>query len=109
MIAALAVYVRRAYRAYTLLTINFEHGDGMDDGDAPHIVTWDFKMGQSHSPPSTPRIDERKYVGLLHSTHSLMFHNQCIQQAARLSQRFGLFAQRYSSPAFASRCNGFIL
>ena len=34
----------------------------MDDGDAPHIVTWDFKMGQSHSPPSTPRIDERKYA-----------------------------------------------
>lgn len=59
-LAALAVYVRRAYRAYTVLTIDYEEGDGLDDGDAPHVVTWRFRIGQSNSPPSTPRIDDRK-------------------------------------------------
>jgi acetyl-CoA carboxylase/biotin carboxylase 1 len=58
--AALAVYVRRAYRAYTVLTIDYEEGDGMDDGDAPHVVTWRFKLGQSNSPPSTPRVDDQQ-------------------------------------------------
>lgn len=58
-LAALAVYVRRAYRAYTVLTIDYEEGDGLDDGDAPHVVIWRFKIGQSNSPPSTPRIDEQ--------------------------------------------------
>ncbi|KAG8788142.1 acetyl-coenzyme-A carboxylase [Serendipita sp. 397] len=57
--ASLAVYVRRAYRAYSVLTIDYEEGDGMDDGDAPHVVTWRFKLGQSSSPPSTPRINEQ--------------------------------------------------
>jgi acetyl-CoA carboxylase/biotin carboxylase 1 len=60
LLAALAVYIRRAYRAYTVLNIDYEEGDGTDDGDAPHIVTWRFKLGQSNSPPSTPRIDDRK-------------------------------------------------
>jgi len=59
-LAALEVYVRRAYRAYTLLSIDHEEGDGLEDGDAPHIVTWRFKLGQSNSPPSTPRLDEHE-------------------------------------------------
>ena len=54
--AALEVYVRRAYRAYSLLSIDYEEGDGMDDGDAPHIVTWRFNLPQSHSPPTTPSL-----------------------------------------------------
>lgn len=58
--AALEVYVRRAYRAYALLSIDHEEGDGLEDGDAPHIVTWRFKLGQSNSPPSTPRLDEHE-------------------------------------------------
>jgi hypothetical protein len=59
-LAALEVYVRRAYRAYTLLSVDHEEGDGLEDGDAPHIVTWRFKLGQSNSPPSTPRLDEHE-------------------------------------------------
>ena len=59
--AALEVYVRRAYRAYSLLSIDYEEGDGMDDGDAPNVITWRFNLGQSNSPPSTPRL-ERGYV-----------------------------------------------
>ena len=61
-VAALEVYARRAYRAYTLLSIDYEEGDGMDDGDAPNIVTWRFKLGQSASPPSTPQFDRPAYV-----------------------------------------------
>ena len=54
--AALEVYVRRAYRAYTLMSIDDEEGDGMDDGDAPSVLTWRFTLGQTHSPPETPRM-----------------------------------------------------
>jgi len=56
--AAFDVYIRRAYRAYTLLSIDYEEGDGTDDGEAPSIVTWRFNLGQSHSPPQTPRLDK---------------------------------------------------
>ena len=54
--AALEIYVRRAYRAYTLLSLDYEEGDGVDDGEVPSVVTWRFNLGQSHSPPSTPRL-----------------------------------------------------
>ncbi|KAI0796098.1 acetyl CoA carboxylase [Abortiporus biennis] len=55
--AALEVYVRRAYKAYSLLALDFEEGDGMEDGDAPNVVTWRFNLGSSNSPPSTPHLD----------------------------------------------------
>ncbi|OCB90590.1 acetyl CoA carboxylase [Sanghuangporus baumii] len=53
-LAALEVYVRRAYKAYTLLSVDYEEGDGLDDGDSPHAVTWRFKLGQSYGAPTTP-------------------------------------------------------
>ena len=53
--AALEVYVRRSYRAYSLLSIDYEEGDP-EDAEAPSVVTWRFNLGQSHSPPSTPRL-----------------------------------------------------
>ncbi|EDR14651.1 ACC1, acetyl-CoA carboxylase, cytosolic [Laccaria bicolor S238N-H82] len=49
-LAALEVYVRRAYKAYTLLSIDYE------EGEVPTAVTWRFNLGRSHSPPSTPRL-----------------------------------------------------
>ena|SRR5258708_40090432 len=52
--AAYEVYVRRAYRAYTLLSLDYEEGDGEDE--APSAVTWRFKLGRSNSPPVTPAI-----------------------------------------------------
>ncbi|KAF8159642.1 cytosolic acc1, acetyl-CoA carboxylase [Crassisporium funariophilum] len=55
-LAAFEVYVRRAYKAYTVLSIDYEEGDTLDDGEVPTAVTWRFNLGQSHSPPSTPRI-----------------------------------------------------
>ncbi|THU97749.1 acetyl CoA carboxylase [Dendrothele bispora CBS 962.96] len=54
--AAFEVYIRRAYKAYNLLSIDFEEGDGQDDGDAPSVASWRFNIGRSQSPPSTPRI-----------------------------------------------------
>jgi acetyl-CoA carboxylase/biotin carboxylase 1 len=55
-LAALEVYVRRGYRAYSLLSIDYEEGDGAFDGDEPTVLTWRFNLGKSHSPPSTPSI-----------------------------------------------------
>ncbi|CAE6455282.1 unnamed protein product [Rhizoctonia solani] len=57
-LAAMDVYVRRAYRAYNLISVDYEEGDDLDDGDAPNIVSWRFKLGQSSSPPSTPRLSD---------------------------------------------------
>ncbi|KZT07453.1 uncharacterized protein LAESUDRAFT_758466 [Laetiporus sulphureus 93-53] len=54
--AALEVYVRCAYRAYSLLSIDYEEGDGLDDRDAPHIVIWRFNLPQLLSPPTTPSL-----------------------------------------------------
>lgn len=53
-LAAFEVYVRRAYRAYTLLSIDYEEGD--EESEMPAGLTWRFNLGQSHSPPATPRI-----------------------------------------------------
>ncbi|PPR03190.1 hypothetical protein CVT26_008038 [Gymnopilus dilepis] len=55
-LAAFEVYIRRAYKAYSLLSIDYEEGDGLDDGEVPTVVSWRFNLGQSHSPPDTPRI-----------------------------------------------------
>ncbi|KAJ6493608.1 acetyl-CoA carboxylase [Mycena vitilis] len=56
-LAAFEVYIRRAYRVYTLLSIDYEEGDTLHDGEVPSVVTWRFSLGQSHSPPSTPRLN----------------------------------------------------
>jgi len=45
------------YRAYSLLSINYEEGNGLDDGDLPTAVTWRFNLGRSHSPLVTPRLN----------------------------------------------------
>ncbi|KAJ3520298.1 hypothetical protein NM688_g9183 [Phlebia brevispora] len=58
-LAALEVYVRRAYRAYSLMSIDHEEGD--DDGDSPNTVTWRFNLGRSSSPPSTPTLNPKEY------------------------------------------------
>ena len=55
-LAAFKVYVRHAYKAYSLLAVDYEEGDGLDDGEAPHVVTWRFKLGQSDAPPLTPTL-----------------------------------------------------
>ncbi|KAK2463653.1 hypothetical protein APHAL10511_004404 [Amanita phalloides] len=59
-LAAFEVYVRRAYRAYSLLSIDYEEGDGLDDGEVPSILTWRFNLGRTRSPPSTPQFGADK-------------------------------------------------
>ena len=54
--AAFDVYVRRAYRVYTLLSIDYEEGDNLEDGESPHAVIWRFKLAKVHDPPSTPLL-----------------------------------------------------
>ncbi|KZS94649.1 acetyl CoA carboxylase [Sistotremastrum niveocremeum HHB9708] len=56
VLAAFEVYVRRAYRAYELLSIDYVEGDEEDEGESPHVVTWRFKLGSSKSAPSTPSL-----------------------------------------------------
>ena len=56
-LAALEVYIRRAYRAYKILGIEYQ---GTDSSDPPFILTWDFQMRKvgvaeyGASQPSTP-------------------------------------------------------
>lgn len=69
-IAAFEVYVRRAYRAYALLSIDYEEGDTLDDGEAPTAVTWRFNLGQSHQPPDTPMISPGGCVSILYLTRN---------------------------------------
>ena len=42
------MYIRRAYRAYTLLAIDYEEGDGLEDGEVPHAIACEFKLGKLH-------------------------------------------------------------
>ncbi|KAF7294479.1 hypothetical protein MKEN_01440400 [Mycena kentingensis (nom. inval.)] len=55
-LASFEVYIRRAYRVYNLLSIDYEEGDTLDDGEVPTVVNWRFNLGQSHSPPATPSL-----------------------------------------------------
>lgn len=56
-LAALEVYVRRAYRAYNVMHLDYEAGQ---KGGDPHVVTWRFKLGGHASEPMTPRVDSNK-------------------------------------------------
>jgi acetyl-CoA carboxylase/biotin carboxylase 1 len=40
------------------MSIDYEEGDTLDDGEVPTAVTWRFNLGQSHSPPDTPHISK---------------------------------------------------
>jgi acetyl-CoA carboxylase / biotin carboxylase 1 len=64
--AAYELYVHRAYRAYTLLSLDYG-GDGDGEGGLPSTVTWRFKLGQSSSPLSLQRlprnrVNSRKFI-----------------------------------------------
>jgi len=65
ILAAFDVYVRRSYRAYSLLSVDYEEGDGLDDGDEPNAVVWRFNLGQTRDPPATPQINLDGQVVLL--------------------------------------------
>ena len=72
-LAALEVYVRRAYRAYRLSQITYHHHHHHDEVEPPYVLSWDFtlrKVGQADfgmpvgsaapatpATPSTPTSD----------------------------------------------------
>jgi len=58
-LAALEVYVRRAYRVYNVMHLDYEEGDKTGE---PHVVTWRFKLGGKtpSEQPTTPRVDSTK-------------------------------------------------
>jgi len=66
-LAAFDVYVRRSYRAYSLFSVGYEEGDGLDDGEEPNAVVWRSNLGQTREPPTTPQIT---WMGKLFSIFS---------------------------------------
>jgi acetyl-CoA carboxylase/biotin carboxylase 1 len=56
-LAAIEVYVRRAYRVYNIMHLDYEEGKkGVD----PHIITWRFKLNGHTAEPNTPRVDSNR-------------------------------------------------
>lgn len=70
------MYIRRAYKAYSLLSIDYEDGDTLDDGEVPPVVTWRFNLGQSHSPPDTPRFGTGYVASSLFSLSYFLMSSQ---------------------------------
>lgn len=69
-LAALEVYVRRAYRAYNVMHLDYEAGDSVS---SPHIVTWRFKLSQHSTEPMTPRNDSSKSVSRIASMSDMSY------------------------------------
>lgn len=99
--AAMEVYIRRAYRAYSLLSVDYAEGDGLDDGDAPHIVTWRFNLPQSHSPPATPSLSSNNAARRQGSVSDLTY---MINKHQKQPLRTGAIA---SFPNLAALSRGF--
>ena len=72
-LAALEVYIRRAYRAYHLIGLDYEQGDAADD--EPTCLTWQFRLRKSASPPPTPRgggvTEHNRVASYADLTHAL--------------------------------------
>jgi acetyl-CoA carboxylase/biotin carboxylase 1 len=69
-LAALEVYIRRAYRVYNVMHLDYEPGS---KGGDPHIVTWRFKMSGSTNEPITPRVDSIKDFSRIASMSDLSY------------------------------------
>ena len=67
-LAALEVYIRRAYKAYNVLGIDYQEPDLQDD--EPLALYWSFRLQQTSSPPPTPRTPA---VGLTHKQRVASF------------------------------------
>lgn len=80
-LAALEVYVRRAYRAYSLKGIHY-HGDDEDD-DYPPFISWDFVMHKVNRPelgiptrsfsPATPPADSLSPIKKISSISDMSY------------------------------------
>ena len=89
-LAALEVYIRRAYRAYTLQTINYH-----TDVEPPYIISWDFLLRRvghtelglplSSSYPTTPSTPSHQGFKKVDSISDLSFLNSNVgaEEASR--------------------------
>ncbi|KAF8120989.1 acetyl-CoA carboxylase [Boletus edulis] len=90
-----------AFEVY-LLSIDYEEGDGPDDGELPSALTWRFNLGRSHSPPATPSLNAPRQ-GFVSDLSYLISRNQ--SQPTRTGNVAALlpifepheFRQRYGS------------
>ncbi|WWD21283.1 hypothetical protein CI109_105767 [Kwoniella shandongensis] len=81
-LAALEVYVRRAYRVYNVLHLDYEAGENGE----PHIITWRFKLGTPQPESQTPRVDSTKDFTRIASMSDLSY----VVSAKSEPVRFGL-------------------
>ena len=69
-LASLEVYVRRAYRVYNVMHLDYEEGQ---KGGDPHIITWRFKLSSPSAEPVTPRVDSSKDFSRIASISDLAY------------------------------------
>jgi acetyl-CoA carboxylase/biotin carboxylase 1 len=82
-IAAIEVYIRRAYRVYNVMHLDYEPGS---QGGDPHVLTWRFKFGGRTMEPITPRVDSSRDVSRIASMSDLNY----IVNTKSEPTRFGL-------------------
>ncbi|WRT69229.1 uncharacterized protein IL334_006213 [Kwoniella shivajii] len=68
-LASLEVYIRRAYRVYNVMHLDYEVGENGE----PHIITWKFKLGSPQSEPVTPRVDSMRDFSRIASMSDLNY------------------------------------
>lgn len=83
VLAALEVYVRRAYRVYNLMHLDYEPAAKKDDAN---IVTWRFKMGGPGLDSATPRVNSSADITRVASMSDLNY----LVHAKTEPLRFGL-------------------
>ncbi|MBW0484104.1 hypothetical protein O181_023819 [Austropuccinia psidii MF-1] len=85
-LSALEVYVRRAYRSYSIVNFEYEEGDA-NEGE-PVLVSWLFRIRKSASPPATPR---KSQLGRLASFSDLTYVvNQLQDEPMRSGAMFSI-------------------
>ncbi|RSH85904.1 acetyl-coenzyme-A carboxylase [Apiotrichum porosum] len=89
VLAALEVYIRRAYRVYNVLALDYEP---VGPNSEANIVTWRFKMGGPGHDASTPRVDSSRDITRIASVSDLNY----IVHVKQEPLRFGLMTS-YSS------------
>ncbi|GMK57121.1 hypothetical protein CspeluHIS016_0309610 [Cutaneotrichosporon spelunceum] len=83
VLAALEVYIRRAYRVYNLMHLDYQPST---ESGGPNIVTWKFKFGGAGLEAGTPRVDSSRDITRLASMSDLTY----LVHAKSEPLRFGL-------------------
>jgi acetyl-CoA carboxylase/biotin carboxylase 1 len=100
-LAALEVYVRRAYRVYNVMHLDYEAGAQAGE---PHIVTWRFKLSGRTAEPVTPRVDSTRDFTRIASMSDLSY----VVNTKAEPTRFGLMTSYNSVPDLESGFDGLL-